>query len=101
MFEFFSQNAISAAYKRNKNLKETLIPLLFPRTTKQNECFIKKCNKKCYICKNVLVVTPGFTYFAAKPKYKIKGILKCGSRNVMYMIYCKCYDNQYVGFHWP
>ena len=72
-------------------------PSLFPRTTKQNECFIKECNRKCDICKNLLVVSPEFTSFGTKRKYKIKGILKCGSRNVIYLISCKSCGKQYVG----
>ena len=94
MLDTFPQNTVSVTYKRNKNLREILSPSLFPRTTKQNECYIKECNKKCDICKNFLVVSPDFTCFATKRKYKIKGILKCDSRNVIYLISC---GKQYVG----
>ena len=69
-----------------------------------NKCSIKewnrKCDRKCRkhdICKNVLVVSPDFTCFATKRKYEIKGILKCESRNVTYLISCKCCGKQYVG----
>ena len=58
MLDIFPQNTISVTYKRNKNLREVLSPSLFPRTTKQNECFIEKCNKRCDICKNFLVISP-------------------------------------------
>ena len=78
---------------KNKNLRESL----FPGTTEQNERYIKKCNKKCDICKNFLVVSPDFTCFATKRKYKIKGILKCDSRNVIYLISCKCCGKQHGG----
>ena len=47
--------------------------------------------------KNVLVVSPDFTCFSTKRKYDIKEILKCGSRNVIYFISCKCCGKQYVG----
>ena len=97
MLHIFPHNTISVIYKRNKNLIEILSLSLFPRTTKQNECYIKECNKKCDICKNFLVVSPDFTCFATKRKYKIKGILKCDSRNVIYLISCKCCGKQYVG----
>ena len=59
--------------------------------------FYKKCNRKCEICKNFLVVSSDFTCFASKWKYKIKGILKCDSRNVIYLISCKCCSKQYAG----
>ena len=93
----FSENTISVTYKRNKNLREILSPSLFPRTTKLNECSIEKCNKKYDICKNFLVVSPDFTCFATKRKYKIKRILKCDCRNVIYLISCKYCLKQYVG----
>ena len=58
---------------------------------------MKECNRKCDICKNFLVVSPDFICFATKRKYNIKGILKCDSRNVIYLISCKCCGKQYVG----
>ena len=97
MLDIFPHNTISVTYKRNNNLREILSPSLFPRTTKQNECYIKECNKIYDICKNFLVVSPDFTCFATKRKYRIKGILKCDSRNFIYLISCKCCDKQYVG----
>ena len=30
-------------------------------------------------------------------KYKVKGILKCTSKNVIYLISCKCCGKQYIG----
>ena len=98
MLDIFPQNTISVTYKRNKNLREILLLLLFLRTTKHNKCSIKECNRKWNICKNFLVVSPDFTCFATKRKYKIKGIWKCDSRNVIYPIYCKCCSKQYVGY---
>ena len=97
MLDIFPQNTVSVTYKRNNNLTETLSSSSFPRTTKQNECYIKECHKKCDICKNFLVVSPDITCFATKRKYKIKGILKCDSRNVIYLISCKYCGMQYVG----
>ena len=97
MLDIFPQNTISVTYKRKKNLREILSASLFPRATKQNECFIEKCNKRCDICKYFLVTSPDFTCFATKRKYKIKGILKCNSRNVIYLISCKCCGKQYIG----
>ena len=97
MLDTFPQNTISVTYKRNKNLRKILSPSLFPRNTKHNKCSIKECNRKCDICKNFLVVFSDFTCFATKQKYKIKGILMCDSRNVIYLISFKCCGKQYVG----
>ena len=97
ILDIFPQNTISVTYKRNKNLREILSPSLFARTIKQNECFIEKCNKRCEICKNFLVISPNLIGFVTKQKYKIKGILKCDSRNVIYLISFKYCGKQYVG----
>ena len=70
---FFRKNTISVTYKRNKDLRENFSPSLFPRTTKQSKCSIERCNRKCDICKSLLVVSPDFTCFVTKRKYKIKG----------------------------
>ena len=97
MLDIFPQKSISVTYKRSKNVREILSPSLFPRTTKKNECSIKECNRKCDICKNFLVVSSDFTCFATKRKFKIKEILKCDSRNVIYLISCNCCGQQYDG----
>ena len=93
----FLQNTVSVTDKRNKNFREILSPSLFSRTTKLYRCSIEECNRKQEICKNFLVVSPDFTCFATKWKYKIQGILKCDSRNVIYLISCKYCCKQYVG----
>ena len=59
---------------------------------------VNECNRKCDIYKNFLVVSPDFNCFATKQKYKVKGIWKCDSRNVICLISCKCCGKQYVGF---
>ena len=87
---------ISVTYKRSKNLREILSASLIPRTTRHNGCSIRECNRKCDRRKNVLVVSRDFTFFTNKQKYKIKGILKCDRRNVIYVTSCKCCGKQYV-----
>ena len=49
------------------------------------------------MCKNFLVVSPYFTWFATQRKNKIEEILKCDSRNVTYLISCKRCGKQYTG----
>ena len=105
MLDIFPQNMShtkyvtykSVTYKRNENVREILSLSLFPRTTKHNQCSIKECNRKRDIYKNFLVVSPDFTCFATKRKYKIKGILKCDSTYVIYPISCKCCGKNILG----
>ena len=91
MLEIFPHNTISVTCKRNKTLKED-VKQKFLKFYK----FYKKVNKKIDTCKNFLVISPDFTCFATKWEYRIKGILKCDSRYVIYFISCKCCGKQYV-----
>ena len=87
----------NVTYRRNKNLKELISPSLFPRTIKENNCSIEKCNRRCDICKNFLVLSTEFTCHATKRKYKIRGFLTCNTKNIIYLIACKCCGKQYIG----
>ena len=71
MLQIFPENTVNVRYRRNKNLKELISPSLFPRTIKENNRSIEKCNRRCYICKNFLVFSAGFTCHATKHKYKV------------------------------
>ena len=71
MLQIFPEITINVTYRRNKNLKGIISPSLFLRTRKENNCLIKRCNRKCGICKNVHVLSAGFTCHATKRKYNI------------------------------
>ena len=94
MLDIFSQSVKS---KINKNLRKILSISLFPRTIKEKECFVEECNRKCDICKNFLALSFDFTCFATKWKYKNQWILKCDSRNNVYLISYKSCGKQYLG----
>ena len=87
----------NVTYRRNKNLKELISPSLFLRTIKENNCSIEKCNRRCDICKNFLVLSTEFTCHATKRKYKIRGFLTCNTKNIIYLIASKCCGKQYIG----
>ena len=97
MLETFPSNTITVTYKRGKNLRELISPSLFPRVHNQHSSSSEKCQKRCDNCTNFLVASTEFTCFATKRKYKVKGILKCTSKNVIYLISCKCCGKQYIG----
>ena len=84
-------------YRRNKNLKELISPSLFPRTIMKNNYSVEKCNRRCDIFKNVLVLSTEFTCHATKRKYKIRGFLTCNRKDIIYLIACKCCGKQYIG----
>ena len=101
ILDILPHNTISAIYKKNKNLREILSPSLSPTTTKQNECYIKECNKKCDICKNVLVFSPwccGKQYVGSatgfKERFRIHkshintGKISCGVANHLLNVSC-------------
>ena len=66
MFQIFPENTVNVTYRRNKNLKELILPSLFLRTIKENNCSIKKCKKRCNFRKKFLVVSTEFTCHATK-----------------------------------
>ena len=71
---------------------------MFSRTIYQNKCYIEECNIKWNISNNFLVIFTDFPCFATKWKRKIKGILKCHCKNIIYLISCKYCEKQYLGF---
>ena len=97
MLENFPSNTINVTYKRGKNLRELISPSLFPRVHNQHSSSSEKCQKRCDIRTNFLVPSTEFTGFATKSKYKVKDILKCTSKNVIYLISYKCCGKQYSG----
>ena len=59
--------------------------------------FYRRIWQKTWHLQNFLVISPDFICFATKRKYKIKGILKCDSRNVIFLISWKCCGKQHAG----
>ena len=94
MLKIFPSNTINVTYKRGKNLRELISPSLFPRVHNQHSSSREKCQERCDICTNFLVASTEFICFA-----KFKGILKCTSKNINYLISCKCCGKQYIGSH--
>ena len=44
-----------------------------------------------------LVLSTEFTCHASKHKYKMRGFLTCNTKNIIYLIACKCCGKQYKG----
>ena len=97
MLQIFVENTVNVTYRGNKNLKGLISPSLFPRTIKENNCSIEKCNRKCNICKHFLVLSTEFASQGTKSKYKIRGFLTCNTKNIIYLIASKCCGKQYIG----
>ena len=70
IFQIFPENTVNVTSRRNKNLKELISPSLFPRTIKENNCSIEKCNRRCNICKPLLVLSTSL--LAMLPNVNIK-----------------------------
>ena len=88
MLQIFPENTVNVTYRQNKNLKGPISPSLFPRTMKENKCSIEKCNRRCNIYKNFLVVSTEFICLGTKHNYKIRGFLTCNRINIIYLIAC-------------
>ena len=86
MRNLFPIESIFWAAKRGKNLKEILAPSRFKGTRLENDnqgCF--NTDNHCDLCK-YLVTTDIITSFSTGEKFKIKNILNCNSKNVIYCI---------------
>ena len=91
---------IMIGFRRHKNLKEILSPAAFP--TNRNKKVVldtgcKKCNKKCYVCRDFLQESPTITSLATGIKYKIKESLSCKDDWVVYCATCLKCQKQDVG----
>ena len=56
-----------------------------------------KCSRRCDICKKFLVVSIEFTCHTTKRKYKVRGTIPCNTKNITYLITCKCCSKQNIG----
>ncbi|XP_078583735.1 uncharacterized protein LOC144866254 [Branchiostoma floridae x Branchiostoma japonicum] len=89
------------AYRRNKNLKDTLVRAQIP---KENNNFITKnipsgsypCGRKCLTCTYVKK-SKAFHSHQTSIRYTIRAHITCRTRNIIYMIQCKKCGIQYVG----
>ena len=97
MLQSFPENSINVTYRQNKKLKELISPSLFPRTIQENNCSIEKCNRRCDIFKNSLVLSTEFNCHATKRKHKVKGFLTCYRKSIIYLMACKCCGKQHIG----
>ena len=73
--------------------------LIHFKAIKESNCseMFKKCNRRCDICKCFPVVSTQFTCHATNRKHKTRGTLTCNTKNIIYLIACKCCSKQYIG----
>ena len=91
---------IMIGFRRHKNLKEILSPAAFPSNKNKQvvlDTGCKKCNKKCYVCRDFLQESPTITSLATGIKYKIKESLLCKDDWFVYCATCLKCQKQDVG----
>ena len=92
----FPKDCFSTIYKRNKILKGSIPPSVYPKKINTKISRITSCNN-CDICKNYMIFDYTFIFTVTGKSYSITGQLKCESINVVYLITCsKCLE-QYIG----
>ena len=86
---------IFALYRGAKILKDSLIHSKLPslndnlnkhQSTLNQSGGCQSCEKRCVLCKNYLLKTDKSYSHQINTKYKIKDIIDCNSRNVIYII---------------
>ena len=89
-------------YRRSKPLKEMLAPSQFRVTSTKNRSEenggCSKCNKKCDLCKNLLIQASKFQSSATGHQYPIQQKLSHPSQNVIYLATCIKCNLQYKGY---
>ena len=96
LLEIFLPKSIFPAYRRTKNLKDSLAPSKFRGANGANQvekemggCF--KCCTRCDLCKFFLNQDFKFKSFSTGRAYKINQKLSCSSKTVVYLASCnKC-----------
>ena len=92
----FPNNTFSVIYKGNKTLKEIVALSLYPKPSIKSNGIIVSCNKRD-ICKNFLITDIKFRCTVTGKTFFIKCNLSCDTCNVIYLITCFDYREQYVG----
>ena len=79
-------------YRRAKTLRDLLIhsklPVLGEEITKETRIIgdYQPCKKKCVLCKNYLIKTDYAYSHQTETRFKIKSVIDCLTRNVIYLI---------------
>ena len=58
---------------------------------------MKNVTENARFVKKVFVLPIEFTCHATKRKYQIGGFLSCNTKNIIYLIACKCCGKEYIG----
>lgn len=96
--ECFKDKRIIAAFSRNRNLGELLVPRKPKHILHTDEQVgSSKCNSKtCKACKHI-TVTKTYTSTHTRRQYNIARSYNCKSTNIVYLITCSLCKKQYVG----
>ena len=97
----FPKVSIISSFRRIKNIKVILPgPKRSNYTTSESApiqgCF--KCKGKCDLCRNFWKETEIFTSAITNRIYPIRQHLNCKSKNVIYLVTCKKFSVQYIGY---
>ena len=94
----FPNNSIIPAFRRPRNLKETLSKRASSEVAERNsECGFHRCSRKCDLCNNFAKDSPKFSSSSTGRSYDIKQNISCTTSNLIYLITCKRCSLQYVG----
>jgi hypothetical protein len=102
----FPDNSIMVAHKRGKNLKDLMVRG-DPYNIKTDLCESAsggylKCDKKCESCDYFVVPTDKVVCLASSKTYKVKRLLTCSTKYIVYCAFCLVCREQGVGstFDW-
>ena len=82
--QIIQNKEVMIAYKREKNLKESLT-----RADPYNiiKMLMMKCKQRCDLCANFVIAKSSFECFTTKRVYKIRRSTSCVSKNVICILF--------------
>ena len=84
----FSNKRLLCAKRKSSNIKQLLTTAAFSERNLA-ECGIKRCKDNCVTCQ-YLVETTEVIFKECYESFKLKYSFNCNSKNVIYLIKCKC-----------
>ena len=92
----YPKDCFSTINKRNKNLTEFIAPSIYPKKRNTRTSTITSYNN-CNVCKNYIIFDNTFICTVTGKSYFMRDQLDCESINVIYLLTCSKFLEQYVG----
>ena len=95
MKDVFQNYRLINSWKQPPNLGRILCKSKF--TSVKQSFKVKKCNKKCFCCKDYLLEGTSFQFKKHNSTFDLKANFNCESSNLIYVVICSGCKEEYIG----